>query len=341
MEKMVSTHKFDLAKTRLKKICPGGNRHMVNKSVCSALHAMALATISLKKGGVREPHWHPNADEMTYCLQGKALVTLFSPGNTHDTFTLSEGEVMYIPKGYIHHIENIHHGESKFILAYDNGNPEDLDLSASVGSMPSDVLAATFGAQEEGFKTLKKHTKDIFMSRRKTIARPPIASIPNHNKFDLERINPQIETKGGSARIANNKNFAQLEHLALFSLRIAKNGIREPHWHPNATELNYVIAGKARLTILSPGGDIDTFDLQPGQGSVIPAGYFHHIENISSIELHMTVYFNNAAPDDIGLSGALSAYSKETLASMFSVDAKFFSKLHKFQEDRMIVTGGG
>lgn len=338
---MATNHKFDLTKNGIKRVCPGGNRCMINGKICSSLHNMALATITLKKGGVREPHWHPNADEMTYCSEGKALVTFFSPGNIHDTFTLSEGEVMYVPRGYLHHIENIHHGESHFILAYDHDNPEDLDLSESVGSMSAHVLASTFGSKEEGFVKLKKHAKDIFISQRKTIAKPAMDSIPNRNKFDLERISPQIETKGGCARIANNKSFPQLEHLALFSLRIVKNGVREPHWHPNATELNFVVKGKARLTIYSPGRDKDTFDLLPGQGSIIPAGYFHHIENIGSKELHMTVYFNHAAPSDIGLSGALSAYSKELLASLFSMEPNFFAKLHKFQEDRMIVTGGG
>jgi oxalate decarboxylase len=337
---MVSKHKFDLLKKGIKRDCLGGNRRMVNGQVFASMRNMALATILLKKGGVREPHWHPNADELTYCAEGKAVVTMFSPGNTHDTFTLSKGEVMHIPKGYIHHIENIHRGESKFILCYDHENPEDLDLSQSVGSMTAHNLAATFGARIEAFDKLKKHAKDVFIGRKKTVA-SPVGSIPNHNKFDLERINPQIDTKGGSARILNKLNFPLLERLALFSLRIFKNGVREPHWHPNSIELNFVLSGTARLTILSPSGDVDTFDLRPGQGSIIPAGYFHHIENTGSEELHMTVFFSNATPNDIGLSGALSAYSTELLGAIFSIDPKFFADLHRFQEDRMIVVGGG
>lgn len=63
---------------------------------------------------------------------------------------------------------------------------------------------------------------------------------------------------------------------------IKKRWVREPHWHPNATELNFVLKEKARLTIFSPGGLKDTFDLEQNQGSVIPAGYFHHIENMGS-----------------------------------------------------------
>jgi oxalate decarboxylase len=337
---MRSKHQFDLKKG-VKRNCIGGYRDLITDKVCPFLRNMALATIHLKKGGFREPHWHPNADEMTYCVEGKALVTFFSPGNIHDTFTLSAGEVMYVPRGYLHHIENIHSGPSDFVLAYNHSHPEDLDLSESVGSMSTHVLASTFSAKENRFAALKKQAKDVFIGHRKTLARPAKTAMTNPYKLNLERIQPQIETKGGSARIADHRNFPELEHLALFSLRIAKNGIREPHWHPNATELNLVIHGKARLTILSPGGNKDSFVLLPGQGSIIPTGYFHHIENMGPKELHMTVFFNHAAPNDIGLSGALSAYSPELLASLFSQDPKFFADLHRFQEDRMIVKGGG
>jgi oxalate decarboxylase len=31
-----------------------------------------------------------------------------------------------------------------------------------------------------------------------------------------------------------------------------KGGVREPHWHPNAAELNYVIEGKVRFTVYGP-----------------------------------------------------------------------------------------
>jgi oxalate decarboxylase len=267
------------------------------------------------------------------------LITMFSPGNNVDTFTLSAGEVAYFPKGYIHHIENIHPGESRFILCYDHHSPEDLDLSQSIGSMSARVLNSTFGGPRKAFHLLKRRAKDTFISQRKTIE--TISSTGNRNKFNLEKIHPQIDTSGGVARIADKTYFRALQHLAMFSLRISKQGIREPHWHPNATELNFVLQGKARLTILSPTGQIDSFELSQNQGSIIPAGYFHHIENMGTKELHMTVFFNNALPDDIGLSGALSAYSPQTLGSIFGLTPKFFSNLHHFDEDRMIVTGGG
>jgi oxalate decarboxylase len=337
---MKLSHKFDLSKGH-KRVCKGGSRTLMTPKKCPALHNMAIALLSLKKGGFREPHWHPNADELTYCEEGKALITVFSPGNIQETFTLSKGEVVFFPKGYIHHIENIHQGESRFILAYDHDSPEDLDLSQSIGCMSSYVLASTFGTKTEVFDKVKKKSKDSFIGQKTTHSKLVLSSIPNTHKLNLEKINPQIDTPGGCARIANDKNLSLLKNLALFSLRIYKNGVREPHWHPNATELNYVLKGKARLTILSPGGKVDNFTLSEGQGSIIPAGYFHHIENIGKEELRMTVFFNNCQPNDLGLSGALSAYSDEMLASLFSVEPKFFTKIQKFPEDRMIVSGGG
>jgi hypothetical protein len=46
--------------------------------------------------------------------------------------------------------------------------------------------------------------------------------------------------------------------LKRYSLFLRPSGIREPHWHPNAAELNYVVEGTAKMIILSPGGTVDS-----------------------------------------------------------------------------------
>ena len=93
-------------------------------------------------------------------------------------------------------------------------------------------------------------------------------------------------------------------------------GIREPHWHPNANELNYVLTGRARLIVLSPGGDVDSFEIGPGEGSFIPTSYFHYIENIGTEELHMLVFFTHRTPSDLGIS-VLSALTQMKLSLLF------------------------
>jgi oxalate decarboxylase len=128
--------------------------------------------------------------------------------------------------------------------------------------------------------------------------------------------------------------------MAAYLLRFKQGAVYEPHWHPNAAELDYVIEGRARMTILSPGGSIDTFEVNSGQIVFIPAAYFHYIENPDSINnMHFAVFFGHEKPEDIGISGALSAYSNEVLAAVFNLDPTLFDKLPKLEEDVFVVTG--
>lgn len=338
---MVFEHKISLKRKELTIEGPGGSRARAARSTFKQLEDMALARIDLKKNGVREPHWHPNSDELTYCLEGKALITLFSPGNTHDQMTLEAGEVVFIPRGYTHCFENIHEGETRFLLGFNNGDPNEINFSTAISSMSAHTQAATFGVADSVFEPFVAKQRNVIISKQKQPKLPAYPSIPNHHKLNLERANPLLVGPGGNGKVANGRTFPMLDRLALVSLRMVEGAVREPHWHPNATECNYVISGKAKMTILSPDGELDTYTMEPGEGSIIPASYYHHIENAGKGELHMAVYFNNAIPTDIGLSGALGAYSDEVLASLFDVDPKVFANLPKFQEDVLVVKGGG
>ena len=50
----------------------------------------------------------------------------------------------------------------------------------------------------------------------------------------------------------------------MFSVRITDIGMREPHWHPETAEMGYVTSGRGHMTILSPGGHTETFEIKPG-----------------------------------------------------------------------------
>jgi oxalate decarboxylase len=94
------------------------------------------------------------------------------------------------------------------------------------------------------------------------------------------------------------------------------------------------------MIILSPGGSVDTFDVNPGQIVFIPPAYFHYIENPNSINnMHFAVYFGHEKPEDIDISGALSAYSNEVLAAVFKLDPTVLDKLPTLEEDVFVVAG--
>jgi oxalate decarboxylase len=351
-KEMASPHVFNLD-TAIPQISniQGGSRTIANADNFPIFNGSGMATylLRLKKGGVYEPHWHPNASELSYCINGRAIMTIFSPNAGYDSFTIDPGELVFVPRGYIHDIENTSDQEAKFVTAFNYEQPQEIGISGSVGSMPDRVLNGTFGIKPptpaffNGFNN--KSPKDLVIGSKPANLPEPsavnsVTRITNPHKFNLEGIPPQVQTAGGTVALGNANTFPILNGLACYSLRLKPNGIREPHWHPNASELDYVIEGRARMTILSPGGSVDTFDVSPGQIVFIPPAYFHYIENPDSINnMHFAVFFGHERPEDIGISGALSAYSNEVLAAVFNLDPILFDKLPKLEADVFVVTG--
>jgi len=344
-----SIHTFNLEAIKPQAVLKGGTRAFANKDNFSLLNGMAIYSLRLDIDGVREPHWHPNADELSYCLSGRALMTIFSPGAGHDTFTVDTGEIVFVPKGYLHHIENINHGDTKFAIAFNHEKPEDIGISGSTGSMTDKVLGATFGIGAEYFGHFKKSGQDLLITSKlsntsvvgtTTKKGATYHKIPNYHKFNLKDFPPMVQSKGGTVSLGNANNFGILNGLACYLLTLKPKGIREPHWHPNAAELDYVISGKGRMTIFSPGDTIDTFEVGPGEVVFIPSAYFHYIENVSAREDMQFAVFNHERPEDIGISGASGAYSNEVLGSIFGIEPKIIDELPKYQEDLFVVAGG-
>ena len=354
---MTSPHVFNLDAAIPQISNTSGSRTITNADNFQILNGngMAIYLLRIKKGGVYEPHWHPNAAELSYCINGRAVMTIFGHNAAYDSFTIDPGDLVFVPRGYIHDIENISDKEAKFVTAFDYERPQEIGISGSIGSMPDRVLNATFGIRPPTptfFNGLNnKSPKDIVIGSKPANLLEPAATtnaatlnnmtrISNPHKFNLEGIPPQIQTIGGTVALGNANNFPILDGLACYSLRLKPNGIREPHWHPNAAELDYVIEGRARMTILSPGGSVDTFDVSPGQIVFIPPAYFHYIENPDSINnMHFAVFFGHEKPEDIGISGAFSAYSNDVLAGVFKLEPALFDKLPKLEEDVFVVTG--
>jgi oxalate decarboxylase len=146
---MHSAHTFDIKSTKSQAICNGGSRTIANSDNFPILRGMATYSLKLDRGGIREPHWHPNAAELSYCLSGKALMTIFGHGATHNTFTIERDEIAFVPQGFLHHIKNISEEETKFIITFNHEKPEDIGISGSIGSIPNAVLDYTFSVKRE------------------------------------------------------------------------------------------------------------------------------------------------------------------------------------------------
>lgn len=334
-------HLLHLGNLKPQKTGEGGTRADGNVNHLPVLKGISLSLLTLEPNAFREPHWHPNANELSYCLEGTGKMTLFSPGSSHDTFTLEPGCLAFVPMGSMHHIENTGTTALRMLVCFDHESPEDINLSSSIAVMPNSILGDTFSLDPSFFSKLGEKIDPAFICEQKNPTKPELAWLTNRFKFNVETTHPQVITKGGWVKMSNSFLLPTLEGLAAYSLLLEPKGAREPHWHPNAHELNYLIQGTARITLFSPDGSIDTFDMVAGDMSFLPRGYLHHIENTGSEVARFMVFFNHKNPSDIGISGCLGAYSNEILAALFKVPVSYFNPLPKYQQDLFIVSGGG
>lgn len=302
------------------------------------LRRLSLRRLTLAPLGVREPHWHANAHELGYCLHGRHLVTIAGSHSSRDSFTLSPGQMFFVPSGALHHIENIGDHPGEIILAFSNERVEDFGISGTFGAFTDAVLGNTTGLPAAQFASLKRSTQDTFIGSRAVAASiEQQERYLNPHKFDVEATQPAIVSAAGSARLAQASTWPVLEDISMYSVRITSTGMREVHWHPETSEMGYVAAGSGRMSILSPDGSVDTYRMQAGDMYSIPRAYPHHIENISEDELSLLIFFDRNTPGDIGGKSLVSAFSPQVLAAAFHTSPAALPRFSFTAQDPLIV----
>ena len=71
---------FSMTDMKPTKVTRGGQVKVIDTRNFPVSKTIAAALVTIKPGGLRELHWHPNADEWQYYLQGKARMTVFNTG---------------------------------------------------------------------------------------------------------------------------------------------------------------------------------------------------------------------------------------------------------------------
>src|SRR5271168_116880 len=102
----------------------------------------AAAIVTVKPGGVRELHWHPNADEWQYYFGGKGRMTVFTTGGRARTMDFETGDVGYVQKTLPHYIENTGNTDLKFLEMFKSSFYQYLALSEWLTHPPPELVAA-------------------------------------------------------------------------------------------------------------------------------------------------------------------------------------------------------
>jgi len=329
---------FNLAPKRIQN---GGWARQITRDDFHISTTIAGVNMRLGPGGVRELHWHQQA-EWAVVTYGNCRVTILDQDGRPQVADVKEGDLWYFPAGLLHSLQGLDPDGTEFVLAFDNGESSEFNtllVTDWIAHTPPEVLAKNFGLPVEVFKNIPLHNWWIYQSNRPA---PPLETVeaqmaaaagkpPHPFVFRLTDLPPSRETKSGTVRIADSRNFIVSKTIAATRVEVKPGGLREMHWHPNADEWAYFIKGSARVTVFDTGPAAMTADFHAGDIGYVKKALGHYVENTGNTDLVFMEVFRAERFEEVSLSDWLAHSPAEMVAETLNLDP---SVITQFPKDR-------
>jgi oxalate decarboxylase len=298
---------------------------------------LAGVNMRLKPGGIREMHWHKEA-EWAYMLAGSARITAVDAEGRNFIDDVGVGDIWNFPAGIPHSIQGLEEG-CEFLLVFDNGNfseNETFLISDWFAHTPRNVLAKNFGVPAEAFADIPidvEHERYIFPGPMPG----PLASdtveaaagtVPDSFSHRLPAQEP-LQAAGGQVRIVDSSNFPAASTIAAALVEVEPGAMRELHWHPNTDEWQYFISGRGLMTVFASGGKARTFDYQAGDVGYVPFAMGHYIENTGDEPLRFLEMFRSERFADVSLNQWMALTPPELVHAHLNLDERTTSALSR------------
>ena len=134
----------------------GGEVRIVDSSLFKVSATLAAAIVTVHPGGMRELHWHPNADEWQYYISGKGRMTVFATGARARTADFEAGDVGYVQQTLPHYIENTGDTDLRFLEMFKSSFYQDLSLSEWLSHTPPELVMAHLNIDKATLDALPK-----------------------------------------------------------------------------------------------------------------------------------------------------------------------------------------
>ena len=154
-------------------LAPGGWAREVTVRELPVSKQLAGVNMRLKPGGIRELHWHKEA-EWAFMLAGRARITAIDPQGRNFIDDVGVGDLWNFPAGIPHSIQGLEEG-CEFLLVFDDGNfseNETFLITDWFAHTPREVLAKNFGVPEAAFANLPTDVEHTRWISRREGARP-------------------------------------------------------------------------------------------------------------------------------------------------------------------------
>lgn len=330
---LIPNLKFSFSDTHMQLNHGGWSREITVRELPIAT-TLAGVNMRLTPGGVRELHWHQQA-EWSFMISGSARVTAVDQDGRNFIADVGVGDLWYFPPGIPHSIQGLEEG-CEFLLVFDDGNFSDLNtltISDWFAHTPKEVLAANFGVPEKAFDHIPKEQVYIYQDR---VPGPidtqriesPYGEIPLSFKHSLLAQEP-IRTPGGTVRIADSRNFPISKTIAAALVEIKPGAMRELHWHPNNDEWQYYLSGKGRMTVFAGNGAARTFNVRAGDVGYVPFAYGHYIQNTGDRSIWFLEMFRSDRFADVSLNQWMALTPHQLVESNLNVGPLLMDALRK------------
>src|SRR6202045_2882237 len=325
---LIPTFKYPFSLAN-KRAYEGGWSREVTVRELPVSKSMAGVNMRLTAGGVRELHWHTSA-EWAIMLYGTARITAIDADGKSFVADTKQNDLWYFPSGIPHSIQGLEPDGAEFLLVFDDGDfseSETVLLSDSMAHLPPEVLSKNFGVAEIALKNLPKKELFIFqtavpgsLETDQRAAAGGQGKSPTDFAFRTMEMPPTKRTKGGEVRIVDSSTFKVSTAVAMAMVTLHPGGLRELHWHPNASEWQYYISGKGRMTVVSTGNRARTMDFQAGDVGYVEKSLLHYIENTGDTDLIFLEVFKSSFYQDLSLSEWLAHTPPELVMAHLNID---------------------
>jgi oxalate decarboxylase len=328
--------KFSFAAARNRLLTGGWAREVTIRELPVATQ-LAGVNMRLKPGGIREMHWHKEA-EWGYILAGSVRITAIDSEGRNFIDDVGTGDIWNFPKGIPHSIQGLEEG-AEFLLVFDDGNFSENQtflITDWFAHTPREILAKNFGVPESAFANIPgdvEHTRYIFAGK---VPGPlatdgvlsPAGSVPVSYSYRLSAQEP-IKAAEGQVRIVDSTSFPAASTIAAALVEVEPGGMREMHWHPTNDEWQYYISGQARMTVFASSGIARTFDYQAGDVGYIPFAMGHYIENRGDETLRFLELFRSNRFADLSLNQWMGLTPPELVQAHLNLDPHTMAALRK------------
>jgi oxalate decarboxylase len=139
----------------------GGSVRITDSKNFPVSTTIAAALVEVNPGAMRELHWHPNADEWQYYIDGGARMTVFASSGDARTFDYRAGDVGFVPFAMGHYIENTGNTTLRFLEMFKSSYYADISLNQWLALTPPELVQGHLNLDVQTMAKLRKYKTPV------------------------------------------------------------------------------------------------------------------------------------------------------------------------------------